>query len=151
MTPTASASVAGTSWRSACGAIRRLSSCVIGRREEARRSKQDGCEPTPLGEPDPAVGTACRLVVLVDIQRHHGRVVAQRNGADRGNTRRGQPLSAMAGIDPDALYLARVRCDGLKLGLEDDLTVLDVGERLALRDQLRNARPIQSCAALKLR
>jgi hypothetical protein len=63
-----------------------------------------------------------------------------RHAADR------EPLAAPLRAHPHALHLAGVRRDGADLSLEDDLAVLEPGERAAGPDQLGEPRLVVRAA-----
>jgi hypothetical protein len=89
--------------------------------------------------------------VLVDVQRDHGSELGQGVVAHRGHVRRSLAGAAAARVYPDALNLHGVRRGRPELGLEDDLVVFDVSQRVPTADHLRDASSIERGAAVRLR
>ena len=109
-------------------------------------AKQHRHERVDLGEAGPAVGGPGGRVEVVDVQRHDRGDAALSLGHHGGHARGGQSLAAPLRVDPDALHLAGVRGGRADLGLEDDLTVLDPGERPPGPDQLGHPGPVGRAA-----
>jgi MFS family permease len=108
-------------------------------RESRGASEQDRREAGALDEADPGVGPPGRPVVLVDVQGDDRGQLVEDGVDDRRHRGGAEPLTAVGGVDPDALDLSGVRGDGRDLGLEDHLVALDPGEREPLADQLRDS------------
>ena len=94
---------------------------TVTRRGELNRS----CEVAHGRVAEPVVGRPGGGVEVVDVERDHRCRAGHHLLHHRCEHRRGEPLTAQAGGQPDPLQLGAPERERPDVGLEDDLTVLD--------------------------